>query len=349
MKIAIATVQVPFTKGGAEIHATLLKEQLQARGHQADIITIPFKWYPQETLMNCMIMGRMIDLTEVNGERIDMVIAMKFPAYYVQHPNKVLWLLHQHRQAYDLWGTKYGDLHQLPDGEFIRNSIIKNDNQYISEAKRIFTNARNTADRLKKYNHIDAMPLYHPPINHEKLFCREYGDFIFYPSRIDEMKRQRVLVEAARYLTTGASIYIAGSGSEREVGYLHELIDKYKLQGKVTLLGYISEEEKIDYYARCLGVYFGAFDEDYGYITLEAFFSRKPVIVHLDAGGPLEFVEHDLNGYVLDADPKAVAQKIDELYSHKHTAQKLGQFGYESMKNKNISWDNVINRLLAIS
>ena len=104
MKIAIATVQVPFITGGAEIHAEMLCRELKKRGYQADIVTIPFKWYPTDTLLNCMLMGRMMDLNEVNGEKIDRVIAMKFPAFYLQHENKVLWLLHQHRQAYDLWG-----------------------------------------------------------------------------------------------------------------------------------------------------------------------------------------------------------------------------------------------------
>ena len=127
MRIAIATVQVPFIRGGAEILVDMLRDELKKRGHQVDVITIPFKWYPGETLVNCMMMGRMMDLTEVNGEKIDRVIAMKFPAYYVKHEKKVLWLMHQHRQAYDLWNTKYGDLQNFPDGETIRNFIVEND------------------------------------------------------------------------------------------------------------------------------------------------------------------------------------------------------------------------------
>ncbi len=128
MKIAIATVQVPFITGGAEILTNLLQHELVKQGHEAEIVSVPFKWYPSETLLNCMIMGRMMDLTEVNGEKIDLVIAMKFPAYYVKHPNKVLWLMHQHRQAYDLWRTEYDDMHTWEDGEFIRKTIISNDN-----------------------------------------------------------------------------------------------------------------------------------------------------------------------------------------------------------------------------
>ena len=191
MRIAIATVQVPFTRGGAEIQAEMRRDELKKRGHLVDIITIPFKWYPTSTLLDCMLMGRTIDLSEINGEKIDQVIAMKFPAFYVKHENKVMWLLHQHRQAYDLWNTKYGDLHNFPDGEFVRDMIIKHDNKYISEARAVYTNAQNTASRLMKYNNIKAEALYHPPLNYEKMHCGEYGDFMFYASRIDPMKRQR--------------------------------------------------------------------------------------------------------------------------------------------------------------
>jgi glycosyltransferase involved in cell wall biosynthesis len=346
MKIAIATVQVPFITGGAEIHVRLLRGELISRGYDVEIITIPFKWYPGETLLNCMIMGRMMDLTEVNGEKIDLVIGMKFPAYYVRHPNKVIWLLHQHRQAYDLWGTEFGDIHKEKGGEFLRNTILLNDNLFLGEAKRIFTNAVNTARRLKTFNGIEATPLYHPPINNDKLRCDGYEDFVFYASRVDPMKRQRLLVEAAALIKSDTKIYIAGKGSEKEVEYLQTLISKEGLSDRVRLLGFISEEEKIDYYARCLGVYFGAYDEDYGYITLEAFFSKKPVIVHEDAGGPLEFVDHARNGFVVEADPKIIAEKIDEWSENRVMARKMGENGYSTLLEKNINWDYVIDSLL---
>ncbi|WP_035284485.1 MULTISPECIES: glycosyltransferase family 4 protein [unclassified Clostridium] len=346
MKIAIATVQVPFIKGGAEILAQLLKEELIKRGYEVDIVTIPFKWYNSETLLNCMLMGRMVDLTEINGEKIDKVIALKFPAFYIKHDHKVIWLLHQHRQAYDLWNTRFGDLHEFENGELLRKMIIENDNKYISESRRVFTISENTTNRLKKYNNINGPALYHPPKNYEKLYYGNLGDYIFYPSRIDEIKRQRVLVEAARYTKTDVKMYIAGGGSEKEISYLKELINKYKLQEKVKLLGFISEEEKINYYAECLGVYFGAYDEDYGYITLEAFFSRKPVIVHKDAGGPLEFVKDGHNGYVIEEDPEKLAEKIDEWMENRDLSEEMGQKGYDTLIEKNIDWDYVIKNLL---
>ena len=145
MKIAIATVQVPFIRGGAEVLAQSLQEQLVLRGHHCDVVSVPFKWYPVEALVDCMMMGRMLDLREVNGERIDVVVALKFPAYYTKHENKVVWLLHQHRQAYDLWGTEFGDLHTFTDGERLREMIRKLDTRYLGEARAIYTTAENVS------------------------------------------------------------------------------------------------------------------------------------------------------------------------------------------------------------
>lgn len=346
MRIAISTVQVPFIRGGAEILVEMLRDELKKRGHQVDVVTIPFKWYPGESLVNCMMMGRMMDLTEVNGQKVDRVIAMKFPAYYVKHEKKVLWLMHQHRQAYDLWNTPYGDLQNFPDGKKIREFIMESDKKYLGESEAVFTIAQNTSNRLMNFCGISSTPLYHPPLNCEKLHCEEYGDYIFYPSRIDKIKRQRLLVEAAKYIKTDAKIVLAGSGSDLELEYINDLIKKHNLQEKVKLAGFISEEEKINYYANCLGVYFGAYDEDYGYITLEAFFSDKPVIVHTDAGGPLEFVEHEKNGYVLEVDAQKVAEKIDELYTNRKKAEQLGREGRRSLDEKHMDWDYVIEQLL---
>jgi len=346
VKIAIATVQVPFITGGAEVLVKGLQNELKKRHHLTEIVSIPFKWYPSESLINSMIMGRMIDLTEVNGEKIDLIIAMKFPAYYCYHPNKVIWLMHQHRQAYDFWDTDFSDICKWDDGNFIRNSIFKNDKQFLLESQKIFTIAGNVSKRLDKFNNIKSTVLYPPPLNYRTLHCNGYENFIFYPSRIDKMKRQRVLVEAAEYIKSDVKIYIAGGCGNAETAYLEKMITAKKLETKVKLLGYISEDKKIDLYSRCLAVYFGAYDEDYGYITLESFFSKKPVIVHKDAGGPLEFVEHGKNGFVLDEDPKLVADKIDIFAQNKYFAKALGINGYNSLAAKNINWDYVINRLL---
>ena len=346
MRVAIATVQVPFVRGGAESLVEMLKNELIERGHQAEIVTIPFKWYPWEQLINCMIMGRMIDITESDGEKIDRVIAMKFPAYYLKHGNKVCWLMHQHRSAYDLWDTVYGDLHTLPNGEEIRNIIRENDNNYLPEARKIFTIARTTSDRLLKYNNIESEVLYHPPKNHERFHCEEYGDYVFYPSRINPMKRQMLLVSAAKYMKSNAKIVLAGTGAKSEIQKIESFIKENNLEKKVKLTGYISEDEKIALYSKCLGVYFGTYNEDYGYITLEAFCSGKPVLIHPDAGGPTEFVEDGINGFIVETDPREIAKKIDYLYENKIEAERMGINAKKTIHDGNMNWDYVIDHLL---
>ena len=346
MKVAIATVQVPFTTGGAEIHASMLKNELVKRGYQADIVALPFKWYPKESLLNSMMMGRMMDLSEANGEKIDRVIAIKFPAYYIRHENKVLWLEHQHRQAYDMWDTQYSDLRHWENAESIRDLILRCDQTYIAEAKKVYTIAGNTTNRLKKYCNIDSTVLYQPPLNHDKFYCDGYGDYIYYPSRINSIKRQRLLIEALLYTETDVKVVLSGGGVESELDYINTFIREHNLENRVRMAGYVSVEEKLKLYGQSLGVYFGAFDEDYGYITLEAFFAEKSTIVHKDAGGPLEFVEDGVNGFVIDSSPLEIAKKMDYLYSDRGEAERMGKNARQSLKEKNLEWDYIIDCLL---
>ena len=344
MNVAIVSVQVPFIRGGAEALAEGLQAALEKSGHKVDLITIPFKWYPASTLLDCMIMGRLVDLTEVNGERIDLVIALKFPAYYLKHPNKVVWLAHQHRQAYDLWGTEFGDLHALPEGEFLRETIAYNDRVFLGETRAIFTISQLVSDRLKTYNGLESTPLYHPPPNHGRLHCESYEPFVFYPSRIDSMKRQRVLVEAAHLLKSGMRVVIAGQGSAQEEDALRSMIAGHGLGGRVRLTGRISDTEKIECYARCAAVFFGAYEEDYGYVPLEAFLSHKPVITFGNSGEMVRFMRDGENGYIVE-DASAIADRLDRLAADPQLARRLGDCGFEMISQRNITWQNVVESL----
>jgi hypothetical protein len=67
LRILIATVRVPFVNGGAEIHAEGLCRALREAGHQAEIIAIPFKWYPPERILDQMLACRLLDLSETVG------------------------------------------------------------------------------------------------------------------------------------------------------------------------------------------------------------------------------------------------------------------------------------------
>jgi len=346
LKVAIASVQTPFMTGGAEIHASSLRRELIARGLEADIVTIPFKWYPPARLLDTMLMARLVDLSEVNGVRIDRVITLKFPAYYVEHACKVGWLLHQHRQAYDLYGTAFGDLDRDSEGEAVAAEIRAWDSRYLTEHRALFANSCTVRDRLRRYNDIDSEVLYHPPGNAERYRTDGFEDFILAPGRLDPMKRQHLLVEALSRLPSGVKAVLIGPTAG---DYAEATIRAARQVGgdRIIVRGVVSEEEKIDLYANCLAVYNGVYDEDYGYVTLEAFLAGKPVITHEDSGGPLEFVRDGENGYVIPPSPEAIAACIQMLADSPATARAMGGAGRETIGLLNIGWDHVIERLLS--
>ena len=122
-RIIICAAQVPFERGGAEALVEGLRRNLLSRGHSVDVVSLPFKWYPPARLLSSALSWRMLDLHEVNGQAVDMVIATKFPSYVVEHPHKVTWLVHQFRQAYDWYGTPLSDLSTSDEDVELRQSI----------------------------------------------------------------------------------------------------------------------------------------------------------------------------------------------------------------------------------
>jgi glycosyltransferase involved in cell wall biosynthesis len=346
VRVAIATVQVPFVSGGAEVLAESLQQQLRVRGHEGEIISIPFKWYPPERLLDCMLMARLMDLTEVNGRPIDRMIALKYPAYYNDHPDKVCWLLHQHRQAYDLFETPFGDLHTSDVGRNVAEEIRRWDNALLPRARAIYTISRTVTERLERFNSIASETVYPPPRDMDRLRCDGYGDFILYPGRFDPMKRQHLLVEAmAKSTTPVKAVFIGNMGGD----YGEEVVRSIRshgLEGRIECMGVVDDDTKVDLYARCLAVYNGVYDEDYGYLTLEGFLASKAVVTHTDSGGPLEFVEPEVSGIVTPPEPQALAHALDRLFEDRGLAQRMGAHGAESLAAKRVNWDHAISRLL---
>jgi glycosyltransferase involved in cell wall biosynthesis len=343
--ILICTTQVPFTSGGAESHVDGLKRALQAGGYQAEVVALPFKWYPPSEIMRGALAWRMLDLTEANGKPVDLIIGMKFPAYLVAHERKVLWIMHQYRAAYNLWGTPFDDLSTYPDGTRVREWINHCDTRFIPEAKRVFANSKTVAERLRRYNQIDSEPLYHPPPRCEQLRSGEQGNYVFYPSRLEPQKRQELLIEAMRFARTPVKVVLAGNSSDPK--HYHSLIKQHGVGDRVKLLGFVSEPEIIELYANALAVCYLPFDEDYGYVTLEGMLSGKPVVAPSDGGGATEFVEHDQDGFVVDPEPRAIAESLDALFLDRERARKMGVRGQEKLKSLNLSWQNVVERLIS--
>lgn len=346
MRIVIATVQVPFIRGGAEMHAAGLKRSLIEAGHEVEIIAIPFKWYPPERITEHILACRLLDLSESSGQAIGMLIGLKFPAYYIPHSNKVIWLLHQYRDAYELWGTEFGSLHRYPNGETIRKVIRSCDNKFLKEAKRIYANSENVAQRLQRFNDIYAEPLYHPPADYERFYCDNSDDYLLFISRLTPIKRQHLAIETMKLVKAPVRLVIVGTtDNDNYQQHLFQLVEKNGLKERILFLKDINNQQKFKLFAKALGILFIPFDEDYGYVTLEAFYSHKPVITCKDSGGPLEFVEDKVNGFTVSPYPEAIAEAIEKICNNKEKAKKMGEAGYEKLRALNINWESVITKL----
>ena len=340
MRIAVCAPQVPFERGGAEIFADDLVAELRARDNDVDLVTVPYKWYPGERVLSQAFLWRLLDLEEADGRPIDLVIATKFPSYVVRHPNKVVWLLHQFRQAYELDRTQLGQFGESAEDRATRRAVQRLDRVALCEARRLFATSKNVAERLQRSTGLEAEVMPHPP---QELPYRtdRYDDFVLSVGRLDRAKRHELLLDA---LAADSSLrcVIVGDGPDRQ--RLEEIAQRLGLDGRARFTGRVDEEELADLYARCLVVYYAPVDEDFGMVPYEAFLSEKPVLTTTDAGGPLEVVTDRRTGIVCEPRAAALAEACSWLRAHVDDAKAWGRAGKEIARR--VSWDETIQRLL---
>jgi glycosyltransferase involved in cell wall biosynthesis len=344
-RICICVNRVPFAYGGAEMLVESLRDQLVARGHEVEVVAVPFAWGTRTQLLKSALAWRLLDLNAAGGQRIDLVIATRFPSYVVKHPNKVVWLIHQMRQVYDLLGTPYSDFREEePRDHKVIEMVRAMDRRTLSEARAVYTISGNVAERLKRFNNVDATPLYPPPRLDGLYRPGDFGDYVFTAGRLDRLKRFDLLIRALPHTSTPVRCRIAGDGPERQA--LEDLAGKLGVRDRVDLLGWVEDGRMADLFAGSLAVFYAPYDEDYGYVTVEAFKSGKPVITAADSGGVLEFVEDGRSGFICPPDaPREIAARLDALYRDREKARRMGRAGGEKVEG--IGWDGVIGQLLS--
>ena len=343
--IVVCEAQVPFVHGGAEVHVRELVRELRVRGYDAELVSVPFKWYPKEEILPHAAAWRLLDLSESNGRPIDAVIATKFPTYFARHPRKVAWLIHQYRAAYELCGTVYSDFGHNERDLGLRDTLIRLDTEMLGECRRLYTNAENTAARVRKYNGLAAEALYHPPKMASALAAATpaYGDYVLSVGRIESVKRVDLLVSAMTAVDKPIGLVVAGDGTQR--ANVERAAAGAGVSDRVTFLGTVTDDQLLALYRDALAVLYPPYDEDFGYVTLEAFLSHKPVITATDSGGPTEFVVDGANGFVRDPSPEAFAEAINRLAGDRRLAAAMGDTGYD--RARLVTWDGVIEKLLS--
>jgi glycosyltransferase involved in cell wall biosynthesis len=343
--IIICDVITPFIYGGAKIHVSNLINQIQQIGHNVEVISLPFFVKPNEELIRSSLIWRLIDIDKYTYSAFDLVITLKFPSYYIKANNKICWLMHQHRDLYDQFDSGHSTFDATNEQDmYLKNEIIKMDNQSLRECKKIFANSKNISKRLLKFNNIVSEPLYHPPKLAELLHFQSIGNYFFVLSRLEVNKRIDLIIKSLIHTDDNLKVVIAGTGPQE--ANLKALTESLGLNHRVLFLGFISDKEVIKHYAQCKGVIFTPQDEDYGYITIEAFLAQKIVITMKDSGGPLEFIDNNINGYIIDNNILDLANCLNKV--SKMTNSELEHMGQKGLDNvKNINWRSVLDKLLS--
>jgi glycosyltransferase involved in cell wall biosynthesis len=341
-RIIVADAQVPFVEGGAELHVRGLIEQLRRRGYAVDKVALPFRAHPKSELLAQAAAWRLLDLSASNAQPIDLLIATRFPSYFARHPRKVAWVIHQHRAAYELCGTPYSDFEHAEADVGLRRRLIELDRRALGECRRVFTNAHNTARRLETFNGVAAQPLYHPPPLAERLHAGEFGDYVLVVGRLEAVKRSDLAIRAMRHAPAQLRLIVVGDGSQRHLA--EQAAADAEVADRVVFAGSPGGDALVELYAGALAVVYAPFDEDYGYVTLEAFLSGKPVITAADSGGTLEFVRDAENGFICPPEPAAIGAAVARLAADRALARQLGERG--RVRAAQVTWDGVVEQLV---
>ncbi|MSO56245.1 MAG: glycosyltransferase [Acidobacteria bacterium] len=344
-RIAVVASTPLFVEGGHLVMARALVQALRETGHESELVLTPQNRFGRQGAAYLAAW-----LTDVgmghNNRPVDQVISLRYPSYAVRHPNHVVWLNHTMREYYDQWEAFSAPLSwkgRIKEGT--RRRLIHSADRWLltRNVRKVFTISRTVKARLERWGGITSEPL-HPPPPQRAYRCEAYGDYIFAISRLAPLKRLSLLVEAlANPEAAGIRCVIAGEGEELAV--LEHAVVTRGLASRVKLIGRIDERQLLEHLAQCRAVCFPPFDEDYGFVTVEAFASRKPVVTCTDSGGPAELVVDAVNGKVCAPRPETLAVALREVMEDARLAERLGTAGLDQVSQ--MTWPRAIKHLLA--
>ena len=342
--VLVITSAPPLVEGGHLVIARALERALCEAGHRAEIVRTPSNRFGRQA--SAYLANWMTDVGRTGGgDRVDQVISLRYPSYAVRHPRHVCWLNHTMREYYDLWDQFSGGL--SPQGrlkETVRRAAIRAADTYLlrRHVTRLFAQSSTVQERLARYNGLRA-PVLHPPPPPRSYRTDGYGDYLFFASRLSPLKRADLLIEAlAQPAARHVRCVIGGEGDQ-----LPDLQRQARALGvdtRVTFTGQLDDADLVGHLARCRAVVFVPKREDYGFVTVEAFASGKPVITASDSGGPLDFVRDGGNGLTVAPTPADLARACARLTDDPVEAERLGQQGRKDVSE--LTWARTVRTLL---
>jgi glycosyltransferase involved in cell wall biosynthesis len=341
-RIAVVTSSPPMVEGGHMVIARSLAQALREEGHSAEIIVTPQNRFGRQA--SAYVATWLTDVGSADGQPVDQVISLRYPSYAVRHPWHVCWLNHTMREYYDLWDRFSGALGTAGLlKERARRLAIRAADRYLltRNVTRLFVQSRTIQQRLKMWPELKSTVLY-PPAPQRAYRCDEYGDYVFLVSRLTPLKRASLLIEAlAQAEASGIRAVVAGEGEDRD--RLEALAARLELMDRVTFTGRLSDAHLVDHLARCRAVCFPPFEEDYGFVTAEAFASRKAVITCRDSGGPAELVDDGVSGFISEPTPHALSVSLRRVMDDAGLAERMGEAA--AVRGAKLNWAETVRQL----
>ena len=342
--IIVATASPPFAEGGHLVMARELVRALEESGHQATLVVTPQNRFGRQA--TAYLAAWCTDVAVAHeGRKVDQVISLRYPAYAVRHDQHVVWLNHRMREYYDLWEQFSSHLSSRAlIKERARRALIHRVDRHLltKRVKRLFVISATVQGRLQKWGGYQSTVLYPPPP--VRPYRNDgYGDYLFGVSRLTPLKRFDLVLRAlAEPLAAGIKCVIAGEGAELDG--LVRLRRQLDLDDRVEFAGRIDDATLLDHLARCRAVVFPAFNEDYGFVTVEAFSSGKAVLTCRDSGGPAELVRNTENGFVTDPTAESLARAMRSVMDDRNLAVRLGEAGARDAAA--MTWPGAVEKLI---
>jgi glycosyltransferase involved in cell wall biosynthesis len=250
------------------------------------------------------------------------------------------------REYYDRWDGFRASIswkNRIKEGT--RRRLMHGADRYFltRHVRRLFVISATVQRRLGSALGVASEVLYPPPP--PRAYRTDgYEPWLFAVSRLAPLKRMHLVLEAlARPAARHVRLVLAGEGEERPA--LEAAVQRLGLGSRVSFAGRLDDHALVTHLARCRGVVFVPSDEDYGFVTVEAFASGKPVITATDSGGPTELVTDGEHGLVVPPVPAALAMAMAQLVDDERGAERMGQAGRAVAAA--LSWRDVVARLLA--
>ena len=345
-RIAVITSGLPFGQGGHLVIVRSLVQALREAGHAAEAVVTPQNRFGRQGAAYLATWLTDVGLGQ-DGGRVDQVITFRYPSYAVRHHPHVCWLNHRMREYYDLWDGFSASLRPAQRvKEQVRRRLIHAADRWLltRNVDRLLAQSVTIQRRLERFGRIPAEVLYPPPPP-RPYRCEGYGDYLFAVSRLTPLKRLDLLVRAlARPEAAGVKCVIAGDGEARDA--LARLVHQLNVEDRVRLVGEVDSGQLVEHFAACRAVCFPARDEDYGFVTVEAFASRKAVVTCTDSGGPAELVRDGVEGFVTAPTPEALAPALARLAADEPLACRMGEAGLQAVSS--MTWDRAIQRLVMV-